>query len=257
MNTDRILIDMFAQQAEQHPDALDVLDAVHQRIDQRRRPGVTRALPVLGAAAAVATIAIGVGAATSGGPGSPNSPAGGGAPLNTVASQPLTSSTPNGRITVTALPNATPGQMIPAKPSATRAGLPANSRDYSTIAAGWLPGPAKQIGASNQPGFEQRDYTASVAGTDMDVIIYLEGGSLPTSTEAGSHYRSITINGHAAREFIAGIATIVAVDLGNGKIAYAGPSVAATTDRVTTARITTIAEHVASAMQFNRHDPIH
>jgi hypothetical protein len=134
---------------------------------------------------------------------------------------------------------------------------PSVSDGFSTIAAGWLPGPARQVDASNQPGFEQRDYDVKVDGVDMDVIIYLESGSqLPSRTEAGSGYRDITINGHPGREFIADNATIVAFNLGNGTIAYAGPSVVAPTGTVTTARITAIAEHVAREIQFNQHDPI-
>lgn len=73
---------------------------------------------------------------------------------------------------------------------------------------------------------------------------------------AGPADRDIIVNGHPAREFIADTATIVAVNLGNGKIAYAGPSVVATTAQVTTQRITDIAVHVATSMQFGRHDPM-
>jgi hypothetical protein len=161
---------------------------------------------------------------------------------------------------------------IPANLAATHSAVPAStssgprspvatspsvSGGFSTIAAGWLPGPARQVDASNQPGFEQRDYDVKVDGVDMDVIIYLERGSqLPPSTEAGSSYRAISINGHPGREFIANNATIVAFNLGNGTIAYAGPSVVALSGTVTSARITAIAEHVAREIQFNQHDPI-
>jgi hypothetical protein len=147
----------------------------------------------------------------------------------------------------------------PSTPSLSEAPGFANApgaRDYATIAAGWLPGPVTREEASNQPGFEQRIYTVTVDGIELDAIIYLEEGPLPGRTEAGSDYRSLTIDGHPAREFVADTATIVAVDLGNGKVAYAGPSVVATTAQVTTARITAIAERMAGSIQFDRHDPI-
>lgn len=107
------------------------------------------------------------------------------------------------------------------------------------------------------PGFEEHDYTVSVDGTEMDVIIWvLNGNSLPTRTEAGGNYRELTINGHHAREFIADVATIVAVDIGHGKIAFAGPSVVATSSTVTTARISAIARHVVRSIEYGRHDPL-
>jgi hypothetical protein len=135
--------------------------------------------------------------------------------------------------------------------------VPAGSRNYVTIAAGWLPGEIKKESAQNSPGFEQHDYDVSVDGIDMDVIIWVEdGNALPTRTEAGGNYRDLTINGHPAREFIANVATIVAVDIGHGKIAFAGPSVVATNSTVTTARISSIARHVVSSIEYGRHDPI-
>lgn len=136
---------------------------------------------------------------------------------------------------------------------------PTSKYAYSTIAAGWLPGPARKVEANNQGNFEERDYTVTVDGVDMDVIIWTERDTtLPTRMQAGGGAadRDITINGHPGREFIADNCTIVAFDLGNGTIGFAGPSVVKTTDKVSTTRITDIAEKVAKHIQFNRHDPI-
>ncbi len=93
----------------------------------------------------------------------------------------------------------------------------------------------------------------------MDVIIWTETGPLPTQMQATggtSDYRQVTVNGHPGREFIADNITIIAFDLGNGTIAYVGPSVRQLTVVVTTQRITAIAVKVAANMQFDRHDPI-
>jgi hypothetical protein len=265
MTTDQTLIDLFTERAEQRPDAADVLAALRQAIDTPRRVNMTRTATMLGSAAAVAALAIGVSVVTSGGHGAPNShPGGAAAPggLDSVSAPSTGSTTPVDAATTPATTAATTATSITSAPStpslseAPGAGNVPGSRDYSTIAAGWLPGPVTHEEASNQPGFEQRDYTVTVDGVELDAIIYVESGALPGRTEAGSHYRSLTINGNPAREFVMDTATIVAVDLGNGKVAYAGPSVAATTAQVTTARITAIAERMAGSMQFDRHDPI-
>lgn len=263
MTADQMLIDLFAERAEQRPEAAEVLASVHRCIDAPRQVNATGMATVLGSAAAVAALAVGLSVATSHGHGAPRPLQLGAAAPGVLDSAsvapsgsqtvPAASSTPTARSTPTA---AITSAAAPTLLEAPRLGRAPGSRNYSTIAAGWLPGPVTHVDASNQPGFEQRDYTVMVDGVEMDAIIYLEDGPLPGSTEAGSDYSSLTINGHPAREFVAGTATIVAVDLGNGKIAYAGPSVVATTNQVTTARITQIAEHIASSMQFHRHDPI-
>lgn len=234
MNADQILTDVFADRADLRPDASDVLSEVQQRLARRRRVPVARTAAVLGTAAAVAATAV-TAAAVAGRDGHSSG-------HHTAAAVDVTG-------THSTAPASTHGNPAATQPSA--------NHGYSTIAAGWLPGAGREVGASTQPGFEQRDYDVSVDGVDMDVIIYLEDGSqLPTRTEAGSGDRDITINGHPGREFIADNATIVAFNLGNGKIAYAGPSVVATSGQVSTARITDIAVHVAREIQFNRHDPI-
>lgn len=258
MNTDQTLIDLFAERSAQRPDASDVLAAVHERIDGPRHVNVARTATMLGSAAAVAALAVGLSVVTSGGRGAPRPNPVGAAALGAPDSVPATSA---GSPTAPLDPATTAASVAsgPSTPALSEAPGMANapgSRDYSTIAAGWLPGPVTQDEASNQPGFEERDYTVMVDGVEMDAIIYVEDGPLPGSTEAGSDYRTLTINGHPAREFVADTATIVAVDLGNGKVAYAGPSVTATTSLVTTARITVIAEHMVTDMQFGRHDPI-
>ncbi|HEU5005665.1 MAG TPA: hypothetical protein VFT67_01765 [Jatrophihabitantaceae bacterium] len=269
MNTDQTLIDLFAERAEQRPDASDVLAALRRAIDAPRHGNMGRTATMLGSAAAVAALAIGVSVATSGGHGAPD-PQPVGAAVSGGLEQsngPAQSGSPEQSGPVPGTPTLAPVSSADTHAPGTPAGqhlveapgmgnVP-GSRDYSTIAAGWLPGPAAtRVEASNQPGFEERIYTVTVDGVEMDAIIYVEDGPLPGRTEAGSQYRSLTINGHPAREFVADTATIVAVDLGNGKIAYAGPSVAATTAQVTTDRITAIAEHMAASMQFGRHDPI-
>lgn len=257
MNTDQTLIDLFAERSAQRPDASDVLAAVHERIDGPRHVNVARTATMLGSAAAVAALAVGLSVVTSGGHGAPSPHrvgAAGPGVLDSVSAAPSGSApalgAPTTAASVASAPSTPPPSEAPGMANAP------GSRDYSTIAAGWLPGPVTQDEASNQPGFEERDYTVMVDGVEMDAIIYVEDGPLPGSTEAGSDYRTLTINGHPAREFVADTATIVAVDLGNGKVAYAGPSVTATTSLVTTARITVIAEHMVTDMQFGRHDPI-
>jgi hypothetical protein len=258
MNTDQTLIELFAERAEQRPDASDVLATLRQAIDTPRHGNAARTATMLGSAAAVAALAIGVSLATSGGHDAPGTrPAGAAGPgavdTASAASTESTIAPVNTGTTAAAIASA-PG--APRLSEAPGFGNAPGLRNYSSIAAGWLPGPVTHEEASNQPGFEQRDYTVMVDGVELDAIIYVESGTLPSRTEAGSDYRSVTINGHPAREFVTGNATIVAVDLGNGKVAYAGPSVAATTPQVTTERITAIAQHMAGSMQFDRHDPI-
>ncbi|PZS34392.1 MAG: hypothetical protein DLM58_05850 [Pseudonocardiales bacterium] len=244
MKPDQLLYDVFAAQADSRPDPCEVLAAVHERLDRPTRPRrapARRVATMVAAAAAVFAVA------------------------STAA---VLSNRSHGQHVV-AVPAgshssspATVTSARPAHPSSSPTGGPTRvslgSRyPYSTIAAGWLPGPGHQVMATNNPGFEQRDYAVTVDGTAMDVIIWTtDGSALPSSTEAGSNYRDIVINGHAARQFTADVATIVAVDLGNGKIAYAGPSVVATTSQVSTTRIADIAVHVARETLFNRHDVI-
>jgi hypothetical protein len=247
MNPNDILRDVMVDRANRRPDAAEILEAVHSRADGHRlawRHSVT----VIGAACAVAAIAVGTAGLAHRASGHLSTPAGAG-PITTAAEPDL--STP------TAARSRTPySGSATVTPSARRPWQP-TSRPYSTIAAGWLPGQARQVDALNWPGFEQRDYDVVVDGTHMDVIVYLEDGiSLPSQTEAGPADRDIMINRHPAREFIADRATIVAVDLGNGKIAFAGPSVQATTPQVTSQRITEIAVRVATNIEFDRHDRI-
>jgi hypothetical protein len=241
---DQILTDVFNDQAEYRPDPIEVLAGVRHRLDHSSRPSVTRAATALSAAAAVAVTAVAV-TALGDRDGNASQHSGG----SRVVGAATQHSAPRPAHTVRPVTTPSPRR----RSGSTRA---RSKEDYSTIAAGWLPGPGQQVEASNQPGFEERDYDVTVDGVDMDVIIYLESGQLPSATEAGSGYTSVTINGHPGRQFVADNATIVAFDLGNGEVAYAGPSVDAPTDTVTTARITDIAVHVATAMEFNQHDPI-
>ena len=158
----------------------------------------------------------------------------------------------------------TDGSSAPAATTATTPEVsgPAEAVSYWTIDAGWLPGPAKLnvAGLSSRPGVQERDWDVTVDGAAMDVIIWTETGSLPTQMQATgggqADFRAITINGHPGREFIADHVTIIAFDLGNGTIAYVGPSAAELTAAVTTERITAVAVKVATNMQFDRHDPI-
>jgi hypothetical protein len=252
MNVDQILTDVFTDRAETRPDAHDVLTSVRQRLEQQRRVSVGQAAAVVGTAAAVAVT--GVAAVAIAGLANHSHSAPGGTQSGGVAA----ASHPAVRAhsSTSPAPRATHPAALP-KPRARGAHPAAKDDNYSTIAAGWLPGSSHEISASREPGFEERDYTAEVNGVDMDVIIYLESGTaLPDRTEAGANPESLTINGHPAREFVADNATIVAFDLGNGEIAYAGPSVVATTGQVTTADITAIAVHVATDMQFDQHDPM-
>jgi hypothetical protein len=76
------------------------------------------------------------------------------------------------------------------------------------------------------------------------------------ATGGGSNFTALIVQDHPAREFVSNNITIVAVDLGNGQIAYAGPSVQTTTATVTKARIKTIAEQVANGIEYGRHDPL-
>jgi hypothetical protein len=251
MNHDQILRDVLDDHAEQRPDAAEVLAGTYHRISRRKRVQVTRAATMLGAAATVAAVAVASAALAGRSSEHKAAPtrAGAAAAVPAITARPATH-----------VVHAAPAKRSsPASSAANSAPVvdPTSRYGYSTIAAGWLPGPATQVGAQNQPGFEERDYDATVDGVDMDVIIYLERGRhLPSRTEAGANYQDFTINGHPAREFVADVATIVAIDMGNGTIAYAGPSVTATTNAVTTARITEIAVHVARDIQFDRHDPI-
>ena len=64
MNTEDLLTDLFATQAEHRPEPGPVLDAVHDRIARQRRVLITRATTVLAAAAAVAAVAVGISVAT-------------------------------------------------------------------------------------------------------------------------------------------------------------------------------------------------
>jgi hypothetical protein len=255
MDVERVVTEVLTEQAEQRPDPQPVLAEVRRRVRRRRRVAVTRTGAALGAAAAVAAIATGVALGADRPDGRPSAPAGVGtsSPVATTPTAPDTPAPTAPRRSSTAQPNRS---SVAPRDGQSGLVLPPGQRNYSTIAAGWLPGPARQVGAQNQPGFEERDYDVTVDGTHMDVIIWVERGPLPDRTEAGSHYRSITVNGHRAREFVDDIATIVAVDRGNGTIAFAGPSVTATTPRVTTERISAIARHVAGSIEFGRHDPI-
>jgi hypothetical protein len=263
MITDKYLSDLFAEQAENRPDARQVLAAVHDQLDRRPTVIITRSATALGAVAAVAAIAVGS---------SVISHHSSGHPINVVAGNSTSASdpAPSAAPTMTTPPppssvpaSATPTPTTPA-PSPTASGggpvvlKPSPSYDYSTIAAGWLPGAVTAQTAQNSAGFEERDYTVSVDGVDMDVIIWVETGPLPTSMQAtgGGNYTNMTVQGHAAREFVSSNITIVAVDLGNGNVAYAGPSVQTTTATVTSARIKSIAEQVANGIEYGRHDPI-
>jgi hypothetical protein len=251
MITEEILSETFALHADDRPEAQDVLAAVHQRVKRQRSIAITRAAAVLGAAATVTAVAVGVTVAAER-PSGPGGVSGGGRPVTSPAS--MTASRP--AAVTKASPKATRTHLSGA-PSKVHTISPSGSRNYITIAAGWLPGNVTQETAQNSPGFEEHDYTVSVDGTEMDVIIWvLNGNSLPTRTEAGGNYRELTINGHHAREFIADVATIVAVDIGHGKIAFAGPSVVATNSTVTTARISAIARHVVRSIEYGRHDPL-
>ncbi|MEP7019599.1 MAG: hypothetical protein ABI808_03035 [Pseudonocardiales bacterium] len=244
MKSNQLLYDVFAAQADSRPDPSEVLAAVHERLDRPNRPRrvpARRATTMFAAAAAVAAVATTAAVLSNRSHG--QHPA--------VAAAASHSSSP---AIVTIAPSAHQSSAPTGGPAQVTLG---SKYPYSSIAAGWLPGPGQQVSATNNPGFEERDYAVTVDGTAMDVIIWTTDGSgLPSSTEAGSNYRDIVINAHPAREFIADVATIIAVDLGNGKIAYAGPSVVATTSQVTTARIADIAVHVAREMLFNRHDVI-
>ncbi len=284
MNTEDLLTDLFAHDAQNRPDPVAVLDAVHHRIDQDRTIVGVRAASAVGAAATVAAIAVGATVFTA--PSGHHTDPAGGTPTPTVTiSTPATQTpsrsaapttvypiptapttvhpTPTAPTTVYPTPTA-PTTVYPTPPSsAPPVSVPGGAgRSYSTINAGWLPGPATQnpTGTSNQAGFEERDWDVSVDGVALDVIIWIEPGPLPARTQATgggkSDYRDVTVNGHAGREFRSTNITIIAFDLGNGTIAYVGPSVKQTTAAVTSARIATIAAKVAQNMQFHRHDPI-
>ncbi|WP_375483030.1 hypothetical protein [uncultured Jatrophihabitans sp.] len=255
MNTENLLTDLFADQADGRPEPGPVLEAVHTRIARQRRVTVTRATTVLAAAAAVAAVAGGNTVATEpsgfhAGPAAGTGAVSSSTPASTAAMSPSSTTAP--------LPSSTAPSPRTSGPARVRV---ADSGGYSTINAGWLPGPATPdpAGTSVQPGFEERDWTVMVDGVAMDVIIWTESGSLPSRVQATGgrpDYRAITVNGHPGREFVAKNVTVVAFDLGNGTIAYAGPSVERTTAKVTTARISAIARKVAVNMQFHRHDPI-
>lgn len=248
MNTEDMLSDLFAHEADRRPDSATVLDAVHQRIAQRGRIAGVRAASALGAVATVAVIAVSASVLTA--PSGHHADPAGGAPQSTPATTAPATRTTTALATDTSTPQ-------PSDPSVSS---PAGGRSYSTINAGWLPGPAKQnpAGTSNGPGFEERDWDVTVDGVAMDVIIWTESGSLPSQMQATggqSDYLPITVNGHPGREFVSANVTIIAFDLGNGTVAYVGPSVQQKTATITSARIAAIAVKVADNMQFNQHDP--
>lgn len=273
MNTEDLLTDLFARDAQNRPDPVAVLDAVHHRLGHQRPIVGVRTVSAVAAAATVAAIAVGATMFTA--PSGHHSGPAEGAPTPTVTiSAPATQSpsrsaapttvypTPTAPTTVYPTPTA-PTTVYPTpRWSAPTISVPGGAgRSYSTINAGWLPGPATQnpTGTSNQAGFEERDWDVRVDGVAMDVIIWIEPGSLPARMQATggkSHNRRVTVNGHAGREFRSTNITIIAFDLGNGTIAYVGPSVKQPTATVTSARIATIAAKVAENMQFHRHDPI-
>lgn len=267
MITDKLLSDVFAEQAENRPEARQVLAAVHDRVDGRSTVMITRSATAFGAAAAVAAIAIGSSVIGHHGSGHTITVGGGSSTAAAASSTPQSSSPsspqPSSPTAATPSPSATPtspasSNQVPS--SAPSMITPTSSVDYSTIAAGWLPGPVTHEAATNNGGFEEHDYTVTVDGTEVDVIIWVEAGStLPTRMQAtggGSDYSELTVQGHPAREFVSANITIVAIDLGNGRIAYAGPSVQTTTGTVTTARITSIAVQVANGIEYGRHDPL-